>query len=256
MSVELARTDLPRIEGAARPRYWFLRTFRFIGRLAIRRRFHVVLHGVEHVPAKGPVIFASNHIGLLDGPLLAIFSPRPVYALTKREMFHGRLGRALRIVGQIPLDRLRADPEAIKTCLRVLADGQAIGVYPEGTRGTGEFARVHGGIAYLALASGAPVVPVTMFGSRPPGGGHNAIPRRGDTVEMVYGPAIHVDRQPWPRTREQVRATSTFLHREFLAQLERAQELTGRELPGPITDLNPDDVVATRPVSLKEHLDG
>ena len=254
MSLELARHDLPRIDDVRPPMYWFLRTFRFLGRFALRRRFQVVIHGAEHFPRTGPVILASNHIALMDGPLMAIFSPRPVHALTKQEMFAGRLGGALRLVGQVKLDRLLVDPLAIKTCLRVLADGKVVGVYPEGTRGSGEYHRVHGGAAYLALVSGAPIVPLVMFGSRPHGGGSNALPAKGATVHMVYGPPLHVDPVPWPRSREQVRATSMLLHREFLAHLDRARELTGCELPGPITDLDPAEVQTTRPVSLKEHL--
>ena len=74
-------------------------------------------------------------------PLLAIFAPRPVHALTKQEMFEGRLGRFLRASGQIPLDRFHADPGAIRSCLRVVRDGGAAGIFPEGTRGDGELHR-------------------------------------------------------------------------------------------------------------------
>jgi 1-acyl-sn-glycerol-3-phosphate acyltransferase len=255
VSLERSRHDLPRIEGVKAPSYWFLRTFRWIGRVALRRRFAVRLHGAEHFPQSGPVILASNHIGLMDGPLMAIFSPRPVHALTKQEVFAGRLGGALRLVGQVPLDRMMVDPLAIKTCLRVLQDGKVVGIYPEGTRGTGEYHRVHGGVAYLALVSGAPIVPLVMLGSRPEGGGSNAMPAKGGTVHMVFGPPIRLDRQPWPRTQEQVRTTSMLLHREFLSHLDHAISLTGCALPGPITDLDPAEVHATRPVSLKEQLD-
>jgi 1-acyl-sn-glycerol-3-phosphate acyltransferase len=200
------------------------------------------------------VIYCSNHVGLLDGPLLAAFSPRPVHALTKREMFEGRTGRGLRAVGQIPLDRTSVDPRAIKTCLRILSDGGVVAIYPEGTRGSGELHHFHGGAAYLALASGAPVVPLVLFGSRPEGGGVNAVPARGDRIDVVFGRSVSVAQTPWPRTREQVRTTAVLLHKEMLAHLERARALTGRELPGPITDLSPDEVMQTRPVSLKENL--
>ena len=61
------------------------------------------------MPATGPVVMAANHVGWLDGPLLAICSPRPVHALTKQEMFAGALGAFLRAVGQIPLDRFHVD---------------------------------------------------------------------------------------------------------------------------------------------------
>lgn len=247
-------SDLPRLDDVVPPSDRLLKALRPSARTAFRRRFEVGVHGDEHLPEHGPVIVCSNHVGLLDGPLLAAFSPRPVHALTKREMFEGRTGRGLRAVGQIPLDRTSVDIGAIKTCLRILADRGVVAIYPEGTRGSGELHHFHGGAAYLALASGAPIVPLVMFGTRPEGGGVNAVPARGDRVDIVFGSPVSVARTPWPRTREQVRATAVLLHREMLAHLERARALTGRELPGPITDVSPDEVVQTRPVSLKENL--
>ena len=85
-------------------------------------------------------------------------------------MFRGFLGRFLLASGQIPLDRLRTDPAAVKSCLRALRDGRAVGIYPEGSRGAGDLQRFHRGAAYLALVSGAPIVPVITLGSREPGG--------------------------------------------------------------------------------------
>jgi 1-acyl-sn-glycerol-3-phosphate acyltransferase len=178
-----------------------------------------------------------------------------VHALTKREMFDGRTGHGLRAVGQIPLNRTGADPGAVKTCLRVLHDGGVVGIYPEGTRGAGEFHHIHAGVAYLALVSGAPVVPVVNFGTRALGGGMNSLPPRGGRIHFVYGAPVRVPQRRWPRTREQVRATSVLLHRELLAHLDRARAETGLDLPGPIADLSPDDALMTRPVSTKENLE-
>src|SRR3546814_13848190 len=94
-------------------------------------------------------------------------------------MFEGRMGTFLHKSGQIKLNRFGADPSAMKTCIKVLREGRVAGIFPEGTRGAGDLGRFHGGAAYLALVSGAPVVPVTVLGSREPGGGSGAIPRRG-----------------------------------------------------------------------------
>ena len=96
------------------------------------------------------------------------------------------------------------------------------GIFPEGTRGDGELRRFHHGAAYLALVTGAPVVPVTMLGTRPPGGGGNALPARGDTVDLVFGQPWRTTQQPWPRTREHVAATSVLLREHLLSELATA----------------------------------
>lgn len=199
-----------------------------------RRWWDVRVHGIDLVPETGPVILASNHIGLLDGPLLALFAPRPVHALAKQEMFSGRAGRVLRRAGQIPVDRDGVDLAAVRTCLRVLRDGDVVGIFPEGHRGPGEYDLFRNGAAYLALVTGAPVVPVTFFGTRLAGGHKNSLPPRRSRIDVVYGEAWATPAQPWPRTREQVRTSAALLRQHLLGELERARTLTGRELPGPL----------------------
>jgi 1-acyl-sn-glycerol-3-phosphate acyltransferase len=238
-----AHHELPRSDRAkGSPRYLLYSPLRPLARWLIRRRYDVRVHGTAHVPTRGPVIYASNHVGVVDGPLLAIFAPRPAHALTKEEMFKGLLGWLLIRSGQIPLDRFHSDPGAVKTCLRVLRNGGAIGIYPEGSRGPGDLERFHRGAGYLALVSGAPVIPVTMLGSREPGTHHNALPRRGARIDLVFGEAYRIEALPWPRTREQVEKSSLLLREHMLVQLDRARASTGRELPGPlpVTDVDPD----------------
>lgn len=206
-----------------------------------RRYWDVRVRGHELVPAAGPVILASNHIGFLDGPLLVAFAPRPVHALTKREMFASRAGRVLVRSGQIPLDRGAVDVAAVRTSLRVLRDGGVLGIFPEGHRGAGEYELFRDGAAYLALVTGAPVVPVTFFGTRERGGGRNSVPRRGARVDIVYGEGWRTTPQEWPRTREQVRTTSALLRQHLRGEVQRARTLTGRDLPGPLPDPESDN---------------
>lgn len=224
-----------------RPRSALLTRARPAAQRLVGRWYDVRRHREDRVPATGPVILASNHLGIADGPLLGIFSPRPVHALTKVEMFAGPLGAFLRAAGQIPLDRFHPDPAAIRACLDVLAGGGVVGIYPEGTRGAGDLGRFHRGPAYLALRSGAPVVPVTMLGTRQPGGGINSVPPRGSRIDIVYGDPVALDALPWPRTREQVGEASLLLRRHLLAALDDALALTGRELPGPLPPGQIDD---------------
>ncbi len=226
--------QLPRTDDVRRPTTWLLRGGRPFCRWLIRRRYAVRLHGVEHVPTSGSLVLASNHVGVIDGPVMAIFAPRPVHALTKVEMFHGFLGRFLAAAGQIPLDRFHTDPSAVKAGLRVLRDGRAVGIFPEGARGSGELELFHRGAAYLALVTGATIVPVTMIGTREPGGSSSSLPPRGATLDLVFGRPVVVDAVPWPRTRDHVSETSRVLRARMLADLEEAIRVTGRSLPGPL----------------------
>ena len=239
-TVHLLRPRSDRVKAA--PRYLLHSPVRTIARWLIRLRYAVRVADPGNVPASGPIIYASNHVGVIDGPMLAIFAPRPAHVLTKIEMFQGFLGWFLWQSGQIPLDRFHTDPRAVRTCLKALRDGRAVGIYPEGSRGTGDLERFHRGAAYLSLVSGAPVVPVTMLGSREPGGTSNSLPHRGATIDMVFGEMWRADRTHWPRTREQVEKASLLLREHMLVQLDRARASTGRELPGPLppTDVDPD----------------
>ncbi len=226
--------EMPRTDAIRHPATFRLTRLRPTARTIIRRRYRVVQHHPERVPVRGPVVFAANHVGVLDGPILAIFAPRPVHALTKLEMFEGRLGPFLTKAGQIPIDRFQADPLAVKTSLRVLRDGGAVGIFPEGGRGSGELDLFHRGAAYLAMVTGAPIVPVIMVGTREPGGTTNSMPPRGSTLEMYFGEAITLEKSSWPRTRETVGAASQRLRERMLQDLDAALELTGRQLPGPL----------------------
>ena len=236
-------TERPRSDGIRHPRRLMMITLRPPVRAAVRRRLTVRVHGREHVPTAGPVIYAGNHMGIMDGPLLAIFAPQPVHALTKVEMFTGRMGRFLRRAGQIPLDRFNPDPAAVKACLRVLRDGHAVGIFPEGQRGTGDLERFHRGAAYFALVTGAPVVPVIFLGTREPGGHHDSVPVRGSVVDISFGAPISIAPVAWPRSRDQVEQVSVQLREQLLALLEHAQAVTGQALPGPL----PDDEVEPDP---------
>jgi 1-acyl-sn-glycerol-3-phosphate acyltransferase len=226
--------ELPRTEEAVHPSHRLLRLLRPAGRAWFARRYDVRVHGEQWVPATGPVILAANHVGYLDGPLLAAFAPRPVHALTKQEMFEGTTGRVLRAFGQIPLTRHAADPRAIKDCLKVLRDGGVVLVFPEGARGSGEFVRMRAGVAYLALVTGAPVVPLALFGTREPGGDTESVPPHGSRFDLAYGSPVYLDKEPWPRRQADVRAAARMLRNRLVGHLVDAQGTTGRQLPGPI----------------------
>ncbi|KAA1424080.1 lysophospholipid acyltransferase family protein [Nocardioides antri] len=229
-----AHRERPRSDGVRHPTRWLLHGGRPMSRWIIRRRYDVRVHHPERFPDHGPVVVAANHIGIIDGPLLAIFAPRPVHALTKVEMFEGKLGAFLRMTGQISIDRFRADPRAVRVSLRVLREGGAVGVFPEGTRGSGELVKFQRGAAYLAMVTGATVVPMTFIGSREPGGHTNSVPAKRARIDIVVGEPVPVAAVPWPRRRSEVTALRDDLHQRMLTGLKEALAETGRTLPGPL----------------------
>lgn len=132
------------------------------------------VYGLENVPRDGPVIVASNHLSLADNFIVPVLAPRHVTYLAKAEYFEGQglRGRFVRwfftSIGQIPVKRTerRAAMAALDTALEVLETGHMFGIYPEGTRSLdGRLYRGHTGVAWLALTSGAPVVPVGLIGT-------------------------------------------------------------------------------------------
>jgi 1-acyl-sn-glycerol-3-phosphate acyltransferase len=229
-----AHQELPRSAGVPHPRQALLHRNRFWAARVLHRRWDLTVRGAEHVPLQGPVVMVANHIGVLDGPLMAIVSPRPVHVLTKREMYDGKLGTLLTASGQIPVNREGPDPYAVKTALRVLRDGNVVGVFPEGTRGAGDVAHVKPGAAYLAMAAGASVVPLVFLGTRLTGGSNNSLPPPRSPLVLSFGEPFAVDHQPWPRRQPETHALSARIRDALLATLEEAQRATGMTLPGPI----------------------
>lgn len=226
--------DLPRTAHLRHPRRLLIRGLRPILGVYTRQRYGVTVHGAEHVPLDGPLILAANHLGWLDGPLLGLHSPRPVHTLTKAEMFVGGMGRFLHGTGQISLDRFAPDPTAIKTCLRVLRGGGAIGIFPEGARGPGELEVFQRGAAYLALTTGAPVATAIFFGTREPGADSHSRPSRQSPVNIVFGQPWHWPATAWPRRKAAVAEATESLRVHMLGALDEAKIITGRTLPGPL----------------------
>jgi 1-acyl-sn-glycerol-3-phosphate acyltransferase len=133
-----------------------------------------VVEGRENVPRKGPVILAANHLSVMDSFAIPLLSPRPVAFLAKAEYFEG-LGlsgylvqKVMTAVDAMPVPRgqHRAAQAALDTALEALRQGKAFGIHPEGSRSRdGRLYRGRTGVAWLALASGAPVVPVGLIGT-------------------------------------------------------------------------------------------
>jgi glycerol-3-phosphate dehydrogenase (NAD(P)+) len=133
---------------------------------AVRVYFRVRRLGLRNIPA-GAVILASNHRSFLDPFAIGVCLRRPVYFMAKKELFrHPLLGWFLNCMGAYPVRRGESDVESVRTTVELLARGEAVVIFPEGTRiQSGSLARPKRGVGRLVLESGAPVVPVAVAGS-------------------------------------------------------------------------------------------
>ncbi|MEE1752420.1 lysophospholipid acyltransferase family protein [Streptomyces sp. SP18CS02] len=185
--------------------------------------------GAWRVPAAGPVILAVNHAHNLDGPMLMGTAPRPVHFLIKKEAFVGPLDPFLRGIGQVKVDRTAADRTAITGALGVLAAGGVLGIFPEGTRGEGDFASLRAGLAYFAVRSGASIVPVAVLGSTERRGRLiRALPPLRSRVDVVFGDAFQAGDGSGRRTRAALDDATVRIQERLTAHLENARRLTGR----------------------------
>lgn len=224
---------LPRTAGLPNPRNRVFRLLRRPARRLMHRIWDIKIHGSELLPPRGPMILVANHVGVIDGPLMVLAHPQPTYALAKIELFSGWLGRALSFIGQIPIDRRRIDVRALTRSIQLLRSGGIMTIFPEGRRTGGQVQTIHGGAAYLAMVTGAAVVPVALLGTREPGQTTAHIPRYGAPVHLCYGAPIRVPAVPWPRTKIAVREWTETIRQTLAAHIIDAQETTGMELPGP-----------------------
>jgi 1-acyl-sn-glycerol-3-phosphate acyltransferase len=168
------------------------------------------LVGGSNIPATGPAILASNHLSLVDSVYLPFLLDRPLVFPAKAEYFtaRGPVGRLwaayLRSTNQLKMDRdgARAAQATLEAALELLRKGQLFGYYPEGTRSPdGRLYRGRSGIGWLALNSGAPVIPVAMHGARemlPPG---HLLPRPHRIEARVGTPMTFEDLAGLPPAR-------------------------------------------------------
>src|SRR3954449_13012966 len=133
----------------------------------LRIYFRMSLVGREHLPKEGGVILASNHRSFLDPFVVGAWLGRPVFFVAKRELFDRRFaGWFLNCLGAFPIKRGESDEESMETAKQILERGDALVIFPEGTRHrTGSLGRPKRGVGRLALETGAPVIPVAVHGT-------------------------------------------------------------------------------------------
>jgi 1-acyl-sn-glycerol-3-phosphate acyltransferase len=157
--------------------------------------------GLDKLPMTGPVIVASNHRSFADSMVIPFVVPRKVIFLAKEDYFTGPGVKGALIrgwfegIGMVPVDRddTRAAIASLDIALAVLAEGEAFGIYPEGTRSRdGRLYRGRTGVGHLALTSGAPVVPVGLTGTEDLQPVGSTVPRLA-RVTVRFGEPMHFE---------------------------------------------------------------
>lgn len=136
--------------------------------LQVMRPFlDLTIIGLDNVPSRGPFLFVANHLHNADPILLEIALTRPVHFMAKKELFRNRiLGWAIRRFGTFPVDRGRPDRAAIRHAEALLAQGVAVGMFPEGTRSTtGALQRAFPGAGLIAVRTQVPILPAVITGT-------------------------------------------------------------------------------------------
>jgi len=213
-----------------------------IARIVYRPR----VEGKELIPKEGAVIFASNHLSFIDSIVIPIAAaPRPVHFLAKSEYFTGKgiKGWFSRVfftaVGATPVERGvgQAAMEALDQQKQILASGAAIALHPEGTRSRdGRLYKGRTGIAYLALESGAPVVPIGLIGTdkvMPVGA---KLPSLKERVVVKFGEPLDLTRHGAASSGKARRLATD----EIMAAIHA---LSGQELAGTYNELPPQGAV-------------
>jgi len=169
----------------------------------MRLGFRLEVRGREHVPSSGPLLVVSNHVSVLDPPFVGGAAPRDLYFLAKEELFAiPLLGWLITQLNARPVKRDGSDTRALKMALRLLAEGRALLMFPEGTRGAeGSLREGKPGVGMLAVMSGAPVVPVYVSGTGRALPRGRSVPRLAK-VRVTFGPALHFKAGAGDRRKE------------------------------------------------------
>jgi 1-acyl-sn-glycerol-3-phosphate acyltransferase len=170
--------------------YWIVRALTW---LLIRTQMRLNVEGIEHIPRSGPVLLVSNHLGPADHFAIGVRVPRKVRILAKAEIFEWPvLGWIARQAGAVRIRRGESDRDALRVASRLLAQGECLLVFPEGTYSHPPepvgMLPLKSGAAWLALRSRATVVPLAIIGAEQVWiAGRGWRPGRRPRVRVVFG---------------------------------------------------------------------
>ncbi|WP_077621012.1 lysophospholipid acyltransferase family protein [Bacillus sinesaloumensis] len=151
----------------------------------IKPLYRIEIIGKENIPNQGGVLICSNHIDNLDPPVVGVTSPRPIHFMAKEELFKvPLLGPLLPRINAFPVKRGMSDREALRTAIKVLKEGNVLGIFPEGTRSRdGKLGKGLSGVGFFALRTDCVVVPCAIIGPY----------RLFGKLRVVYGEPINME---------------------------------------------------------------
>ncbi len=170
--------------------------------------------GAEKIPQNGPVIIAGNHVHLLDQCPTIAATKRMIHYMAKKEYFEGRFAPFFRAMGCIPVDRSTTDIKSVKSAMKVLKKGGAIGIFPEGTRNRTDafLLEFKPGAVALAKKTDAYIVPCGLTGD---------YTFRSKTLNVRYGEPFKVTDMTIEEANEKLHREVERLMREGLAEIEK-----------------------------------
>ncbi len=168
----------PKLYAAARTiLHWYFSTF-----------YDYTQSGTENIPARGPVIFAANHVSFYDPPAIGACVDRQINYFARDTLFRGLFSKALVQIGTIPVARENAEVKSLKAIFKALKAGGAVAIYPEGTRSPdGLLMDPKPGAGMIACKSGATIIPVRVFGTYEAYGRQHKLPKIGGRIHIAYG---------------------------------------------------------------------
>jgi 1-acyl-sn-glycerol-3-phosphate acyltransferase len=175
------------------------RTIRFFVRLFFAIFFDVHVTGQHNVPEAGKIIIASNHLSGVDVPLIPAYLKRRVIYMAKEETFKSRWGWLIRFLGAFPVRRGEADRQSLRAAQEQLKAGRIVCIFPEGTRSKiHTLGQAHAGMGMIALRSGAPVLPVAIWGSE------YSFKKFRPRIHLVFGQPVTLAPKGKKITREDI----------------------------------------------------
>ena len=188
--------------------------------------FRPIIEGEHNIPATGPIVIAPVHRSNVDFAVAIFVTPRKTFFMAKDSLWKVPILRWLiSTMGAFPVKRGTADRDSLEKARSVLRDGQPLVLFPEGTRQSGtQIAELHMGAAFVALHTGAQIVPVGIAGTEAvmPKGARFPRPHR---ISIVVGPPIPVSEVEGRIPRSDIQATTNQLRAALQSAQDRANQI-------------------------------